>query len=83
MTRDEMLVTLAVWIGEITEQPPPRLTADTDLVGDLALDSLALAELGARLYLCHKVRLRPTELANALRAGALVDLVRERAGASG
>jgi len=78
VTRDEMLVMLAGWIGEITQRNPPRLTDGTHLVGDLGLESLALAELGSRLRLHYRVRLRPTEVAGALRAGALVDLVRDK-----
>jgi acyl carrier protein len=75
MTRDEMLRTLAAWIGEITERDAPALTEATHLVGDLGLDSLALAELGSRVRVRYRVQLRPTEVAGALQAGALVDLV--------
>ena len=78
MTREAMLQTLAEWVSEITEQAPPRLTFDTDLVKDLALDSLALAELGARMRLRYKVHLRASEIANELRVGAIIDLVRDK-----
>ena len=78
MTREEMLHTLEVWIGEITERVPPALTFDTDLVRDLRLDSLALAELGSRLRVRYHVRLLPSELIDALRVGTMIDLVRER-----
>jgi acyl carrier protein len=78
MTREEMLQTLAIWIGEITERLPPALTFDTDLVRDLRLDSLALAELGSRVRVRYRVRILPSELTDALRVGAMIDLVRAR-----
>jgi acyl carrier protein len=78
MNREEMIQTLATWIGEITEQAPPRLTAGTDLLKDLALDSLALAELGARVRMRFHVHIRPGELANTMQVGALVDLVQDK-----
>jgi acyl carrier protein len=78
MTTDALLNAMAEWIGEITEQPPPQLTNETDLVKDLALDSLAMAELGARVWLRYKVHVRASEVANAPRIGALVELVRTR-----
>jgi acyl carrier protein len=78
MTTETLLKVLAEWIGEITEQPPPHLTNDTDLVKDLALDSLAMAELGARVWLRYRVHVRSSEVANAPRVGALVDLVQTR-----
>lgn len=78
MTREVMLQTMAEWIGDITERIPPHLTFDTDLVKDLALDSLALAELGARVRLQYHVQLRPAEMATALRVGAIIDLVQDK-----
>ncbi len=75
MTRDALVAELASWIGEIAETAPPVLGDETDLVKDLGLDSLALAELAAKLRLRHKIRLRPGELVGKLQVGQVVDLV--------
>ncbi|MBM3270602.1 MAG: hypothetical protein FJZ01_23455 [Candidatus Sericytochromatia bacterium] len=78
MTRDELLRQLADWIGDITDAAPPEVAADTHLQKDLGLDSLALAELAAKLRMRYKVRLRPGELVSDLRAGAVADFVLAR-----
>jgi acyl carrier protein len=78
VTHEAMLLALAEWIGEITGQPPRRLTPEATLVGDLDLDSLALAELGTRLWLGLGVRLRPGEMASVLTAGDVIDLVQRK-----
>lgn len=78
MTRDELMHDLARWIGQITESDPPALVSETDLVKDLGLDSLALAELAAKLRLRFKIKLRPGELRTDLRAGTLCDFVLAR-----
>ena len=78
MTRDELRATLATWIGEILESDPPAIADATHLVEDLALDSLALAELAARLRSTLKIRLKPGELAADLRVGKILDLVLAR-----
>jgi|GEM_PF-3134674 acyl carrier protein len=78
MTRDELITTLSDWIAEITEEPALMLTPETDLVQDLGLDSLALAELTAKLRLRLKIKLRPGELRHDLRVGSLVELVLAR-----
>jgi len=78
MTRDEMIRILGEWIGEITEQPPPKLSSGTDLIKDLCLDSLALAELAARLRMRYQVKIRTVEFGKGLQVGAIVDLVREQ-----
>jgi acyl carrier protein len=79
MTRETLMEKLAGWIAEVVEEEaPPPLTAETHLVDDLGLDSLALAELAAKVRLGLQVRLRPGELRADLRVGALVDLVLAR-----
>jgi len=78
MTRDDLKQELARWIAEITEEAPPALDDSTDLVLDLGLDSLSLAELAAKLRVALKVKLRPGELRNDLRVGSLVDLIQVR-----
>jgi acyl carrier protein len=78
MTREELIGQLAKWIAEITDGPAPALTPETDLAKDAGLDSLALAELAARVRQTLKIRLRPTELGADLRVGRLADLVLER-----
>lgn len=78
MTQDELLKELAGWIGEITEADVPVLKPETDLVLDLGLDSLALAELAAKLRMRFKIKLRPGELRNELKAGSLADFVLAR-----
>ncbi len=78
MTRAELIAELGTWIAQITEGPAPALDDDTDLVDDLGLDSLALAELAAKLRMRLKIKLRPTELASDLRVGPIVDLVLAR-----
>jgi acyl carrier protein len=75
MTREEMITKLAGWIGEITEADPPALGEDTHLVEDLGLDSLALAELAARMRLALKIKIKPGELRTDLRVGPVVDFV--------
>lgn len=75
MTREELIQELSTWIAEITDGPAPALTDATDLVADLGLDSLALAELAAKLRLRLKIRLRPGELVGKLQVGQVVDLV--------
>lgn len=77
MTRPELVAQLAGWIGDITGDAP-ALADDTDLVADLGLDSLALAELASRLRRATGVRLKPGELRQDLRVGAIVDLVMAR-----
>lgn len=78
MTRDDLKQELARWIAEITEEEPPVLDEGTDLVLDVGLDSLALAELAAKLRVSLKVKLRPGELRNDLRVGSLLDLIQAR-----
>jgi acyl carrier protein len=78
MTKDELLAEATRWIGEILERDPPPITPDSDLVRDVGLDSLGLAELAARLRSRHQIKLRPGELRNDLRVGPLLDLVLER-----
>lgn len=75
MTRDALIAQLATWIGEITEAAPPELAPDTHLVEDVGLDSLALAELAARMRMHLKVKIKPGELRTDLRAGPLADFV--------
>jgi acyl carrier protein len=75
-----MLQTPAEWTGEITGKAPPHLTFDTDLTRNLALDSLALAESGARVRLRCEVHLRASELSNALKVGVIIDLVQDKRG---
>lgn len=78
MTREEFLAQVAAWIGDITDAPPPAIGPETDLQKDLGLDSLALAELAAKLRMRFKVKLRPGELVTDLRAGAIADFVLAR-----
>ena len=75
MTKDKLLGLMATWIGEITEADAPLLAADTHLVNDLGLDSLALAELAGKLRVRLKVKLKPGEIRGDLHAGALADVV--------
>lgn len=75
MTREELMARLATWIAEITEEPPPALTEQTALVDDLGLDSLALAELAAKLRQAYGIKLRPGELHGRLQVGPLTELV--------
>ena len=78
MTRDELLATMSTWIAEITEGEAPVLTPETHLVHELGLDSLALAELAGKLRVRMKVKLKPGEIRNDLRAGAVADVVLSR-----
>lgn len=78
MTREELIADLAYWIGDITESDAPTLTEETDLVKDLGLDSLALAELAAKMRRKFQIKLRPGELRTDLRVGRVVDFVLER-----
>jgi acyl carrier protein len=78
MTREQMTQTLAEWISQVTEKDAPALTDRTHLVNDLGLDSLALAELGAKLRFQLKVKLRPGELQDALEVGPLLDVVMKK-----
>ena len=80
MTRDELKASLAKWIADITEEAPPALEEHTDLSRDLGLDSLALAELAARVRRELKVKLKPGELAKDLRVSALLDAVQKLQG---
>jgi acyl carrier protein len=73
-----MITQLATWISEITETPAPALTPETDLVADLGLDSLVLAELGAKMRTTYKIRLRPGELREDLRVGRIVEVVQAK-----
>lgn len=75
MTRDALIAQLGEWIGEITEAEPPALGEATHLVEDLGLDSLALAELAARMRMHLKIKIKPGELRTDLRAGPLADFV--------
>ncbi len=75
MTQSELLDRLAGWIGEITEADKPALAAETHLVEDLGLDSLALAELAARVRRELGLKLKPGELRTDLRAGAVADFI--------
>ena len=76
--REALIAQLAAWIGEITEAEAPVLAEGTDLVADVGLDSLALAELAARMRLRWKIKIRPGELRTDLRVGPIVDFVREK-----
>ena len=78
MTDEELIARLAGWIGEINDTAPPAITRETDLMSDLGLDSLGLAELAARVRTTYQVRLRASEVAADLRVGALVDLLKAR-----
>jgi acyl carrier protein len=78
MTRTELTGLLAGWIALITDADPPVLAEDTDLVRDLGLDSLALAELAAKLRSTLKIRVRPGELAADLRVGKILDFIQSR-----
>lgn len=78
MNREELMAKIAEWIGEITDEAPPTLSADTDLVQDLGLDSLALAELAAKLRVALKIKLRPGEFRQDMRVGYLLDVVLSR-----
>jgi acyl carrier protein len=78
VTRAELMQRIAGWIGDILESEPPALDDDTDLVRDLGLDSLALAELAAKSRTALKIKVRPAELAADLRVGKLVDLLLAR-----
>jgi acyl carrier protein len=78
MTREELTAEASRWIGEILDRDPPPLRDDTDLVRDVGLDSLGLAELAARVRSRHRIRLRPSELRNDLRVGPLIHLVLSR-----
>lgn len=80
MTRDELRASLAKWIGDITEEAAPQLTDATDLAKDLGLDSLALAELAARVRRELKVKLKPGEMAKDLKVGSLLDAVQKLQG---
>lgn len=82
MTRPELIAKLAAWIGEIMEADAPALTEETHLVEDLGLDSLALAELAARLRRELQIKLKPGEMRTDLRVGPLLDFIEaKRAGA--
>jgi acyl carrier protein len=78
MSREDLTKILAEWIGEIMEQEPPELTSGTDLIKDLALDSLSLAELAARLRLRYRIQIRPSEILNRLQVGTLIDLIERK-----
>ena len=78
MTRAELIADFASWIADITDKPAPELRDETDLVEDLGLDSLALAELAAMVRKKFKIKLRPGELQDRLKVGLLVDVVLER-----
>ncbi len=75
MTREELIGQLAEWIGEITEADAPLLTEASHLVEDVGLDSLALAELAARMRMRLKIKIKPGELRSDLRVGPVVDFV--------
>lgn len=75
MTRDELKASLSKWISDITEEAPPALEEHTDLAKDLGLDSLALAELAARVRRELKVKLKPGEMAKDLKVSSLLDAV--------
>jgi len=78
MARDELKALLTQWVGEILEQAPPALTDETDLMVDLGLDSLAVAELASKLRQKLKVKLVAGDIAQDLRVGPLLDLVLKR-----
>jgi acyl carrier protein len=78
MNREDLTKILAEWIGEIMEQEPPTLTSETDLIKDLSLDSLSLAELAARLRIRYKIHIRPSELLHRMQVGALIDLIEQK-----
>jgi acyl carrier protein len=78
MTVEALMQQMADWIAEITETEPPVITAETELVQDLGLDSLALAELAAKLRMRYRIKLRPGELQSDLRAGRLAQFVLDR-----
>lgn len=82
MTREELIGQLAEWIGEITEAEPPVLTEASHLVEDVGLDSLALAELAARMRLRLRIKLKPGELRTDLRVGPVADFVLAKLAAS-
>jgi acyl carrier protein len=77
-TPEVLTAQLSQWISDITEKPAPSLTPETDLAQDLGLDSLALAELSAKVRVHYKIKLRAGELRNSLAVGPLVALVRTR-----
>jgi acyl carrier protein len=80
VTRDQLKAALAQWIADITEGPAPQLDEATDLQKDLGLDSLALAELAARVRRELKVKLKPGEMARDLKVSSLLDAVQRLMG---
>ena len=75
MERDALLALLTTWLSEILDRPAPPLTDATHLVNDVGLDSIALAELAAKVRHRFKIKLRPADLVDDLRVGAVLDRV--------
>jgi acyl carrier protein len=75
----DLIQLLQQWVAEITDSTLPPFTSETDLVGDAGLDSLALAELAARVRQRFHISLRAMELGSDLRVGRLARLIAERA----
>jgi acyl carrier protein len=79
----DLLPLLSQWIAEIVDAPMPALSAETDIVKDAGLDSLALTQLAARVRQRFHVQMRAVEFSNDLRLGRLAALVAERIAAAG
>ncbi len=76
VSREDLLRQLGQWIAEIREEDESITPSEeADLVDDLHLDSLGLAELRSKVARLYHVRLKPQDLSGSLKVGRLADLV--------
>ena len=69
---------LAALVGDVLESEVSTLTDQLDLIGDMGLDSMNLAELSVRVRDEFGVEIRPRDLSKDSSVGALIDLITER-----
>jgi acyl carrier protein len=74
-SRNEILRELTVYLEELFEVPPARVTLDARLYEDLKLDSIDAVDLVVKLQQFTKRRFKPEEFRSVRTVGDVLDRV--------
>ncbi len=75
MERDQLADLVRATVAEVLGLTPREITSDTDLLGELQVDSLELMEIGARLETALTMRLDLRELSEIRTVNEAVDML--------